>query len=124
MEVKQLQIKNFRCFSDSTFAFNSKLVILQGDNGSGKISLLEALYFLCYVRSFRTYYPNELCTFGKNNFFIKASYCSDKNNFDTNVVQVGVENKKKLLKINNKSLISYKELIDHFRLYISSIFME
>ncbi len=49
MFIKNLYIKNFRCFgsSDGTrIAFNDKITAFIGMNGSGKTSILEALNFL------------------------------------------------------------------------------
>ncbi len=58
MFIKNIQIKNFRCFSDQTINFNtpdnsnlgSGLNILIGDNGNGKTSVLEALELLTQSR--------------------------------------------------------------------------
>ncbi len=54
MFIKQLQIKNFKCFEDKTFESlavpngekGSGLNILIGENGNGKTTLLEAINYL------------------------------------------------------------------------------
>jgi predicted ATP-dependent endonuclease of OLD family len=54
MFIKQLQIKNFKCFQDKTFGNlavpngekGSGLNILIGENGNGKTTLLEAINYL------------------------------------------------------------------------------
>src|SRR6185437_4207831 len=80
----------------------------------GKTSLLEALHYLCYLRSFRTYSPRDLLKFGQENFFVKIS-CIQQN-LDVCEVQVGFSGKKKLVKINQKTVSSYKELMDYYRI--------
>ena len=67
-----IQVKNFRCFERLSLDFTSPLVIIEGINGIGKTSLLEALYYACYLRSFRTYSPKEMVRFGQENFFINT----------------------------------------------------
>ena len=75
VRITNLQIKNFRCFGSLDLAFDNPITLIEGINGTGKTSLLEALHYLCYLRSFRTHLPQELVQFGHDNFFIKAHYC-------------------------------------------------
>ncbi len=115
MHITQLQIKNFRCFQSLELSFNTPITLIEGLNGVGKTSLLEALHYLCYLRSFRTHLPQELVRFGQDNFFIKAFLYSDNPN-DTYELQVGFSNKKRLVKVNNTALASYKELLQYYRI--------
>lgn len=95
-------------------SFNSPIVLIEGLNGAGKTSLIEALHYLCYLRSFRTSIPQELVQFGKDNFFIKAELQDTQSDFYQ--VQVGFSEKKRLVKVNNKVIGSYKELLDYYRI--------
>lgn len=93
------------------------MTLIQGANGAGKSSLLEALHYLCYLRSFRTHSPRDLVNFDTNNFFIKARFTTDDGflTFD-HELQVGFEAKKRLVKLDGKPICSYKELLDHYRI--------
>lgn len=113
MQLTSVHIKNFRSFGQTTIAFDKKIVLVAGENGSGKTSLLEALHYLCYLRSFRTYSPKELVKFGTDTFFIKASVDQKDQKQE---IQVGFSSKKRLVKINQKAISSYKELMDHYRI--------
>lgn len=113
MQVTQLQIKNFRCFSHATIDIPGPLVLIEGMNGSGKTSLIEALHYLCYLRSFRTYSPRELVHFGQDSFFIRASF---EYGYTTHEIQVGFSDKRRLVKIDQKSISSFKELMDYYRI--------
>ncbi len=54
MKLAQVQISNFRNISSAKLDLSPSLSVIRGKNGSGKSSLLEALYYLGYGRSFRT----------------------------------------------------------------------
>ncbi len=106
--IQELQVKNFRCFTQATFIFDSPIVLIEGPNGSGKTSLLEAIHYLCYVRSFRTHIPSDLIRFETDTFFIGATICSD-------TISVGSTGSRRQIKINQKSITSYEELRTHCR---------
>lgn len=116
MQLRQLQLKNFRCFSDTTLDMDGPLVLIEGVNGAGKTTLLEALHYLCYLRSFRTHSTRELVKFGQDSFFVRATF--ETTSFDTSVnneIQVGYSGAKRLVRINKKAVSSYKELMDYYR---------
>ena len=54
MSIRSLSVHGFRNIKDTTFELGGGLNWVYGSNGSGKTSLLEALYFLTTGRSFRT----------------------------------------------------------------------
>ena len=43
MKIKELYLKNFRCFEDLSISFSTPYTVLIGINGSGKSSILDAL---------------------------------------------------------------------------------
>jgi predicted ATP-binding protein involved in virulence len=43
MKIRQLELKNFRCFDKKTFEFSDQFNVLIGDNGTGKSAILDAL---------------------------------------------------------------------------------
>ncbi len=114
MRITQIQLKNFRCFAHKIITFDQDIVLITGANGSGKTSLLEAVHYLCYLRSFKTHIPRELIHLNQDNFFIKADF-SVSDMMHKHEIQVGLSGKKRLVKINQKVVKSYKELIDHFK---------
>ncbi|MBL4908872.1 MAG: DNA replication/repair protein RecF [Alteromonadaceae bacterium] len=54
MSVDQLNIVNFRNLSNTSLNFHPHLNLVLGENGSGKSSILEAIFFLAHGKSFRT----------------------------------------------------------------------
>jgi DNA replication and repair protein RecF len=113
VQIKQLRLKNFRCFSEQVVSLDHSLVLVQGSNGSGKTSLLEALHYLCYLRSFRTHVPKELVHFDATSFFMKIDFVTEGLEHE---IQVGFSGKKRVVKFNQKALQSFKELMDHYRI--------
>jgi len=119
LQIKHLQIKNFRCFKTFDISFESKVSVISGDNGTGKSSLLEAIHYLCYMRSFRTHSPRDLIRFESDNFFVKASFLSNRSQESDGVLcdelQVGFSQNKKIVKLNKKNISSFKDLMDYYR---------
>lgn len=52
--VAELRVENFRCLEHSALRFHPHINVITGDNGAGKTSVLEAIYFLSRGRSFRS----------------------------------------------------------------------
>jgi len=60
MRLSQLQIRNFRNLANTRLTPVKGVNLIVGDNASGKTSLLEAIYYLSHVRSFRTQYVTDI----------------------------------------------------------------
>ena len=58
--VNSLFLQNFRLFESVSLQFEAPSVFLCGSNGQGKTSLLEALFYLANLRSFRTSRTSEM----------------------------------------------------------------
>ncbi len=103
MFIKKLGIKNFRNYSDVEVELNSKKILFIGKNAQGKTNLLEAIYYLSTLDSFRAKTDSELINWGKEFCNIKA----EVQKFDIDIdldVTINPPTRKKL-KINglNKS---------------------
>lgn len=54
MHALYLELENFRNIGRASVSFNEGINVIRGDNAQGKTNLLEAIYYLCGARSFRT----------------------------------------------------------------------
>lgn len=62
--VTRLQIEGFRNIEAIDVELSPRINVIAGDNGQGKTSILEALYFVATSRSFRTERLREVCRDG------------------------------------------------------------
>lgn len=112
MRITSVDLKNFRCFGARRVELDAPLVLLTGSNGVGKTSLLEALHYACYLRSFKTHAPKELVAITQPGFAVNITL-SDTYSFDA--LAVTLEGSKRSLKLNQKPVSSYKELYDLYK---------
>ncbi|MBX9831367.1 DNA replication and repair protein RecF [Candidatus Babeliales bacterium] len=116
MHIKSIKLQNFRCFDQQQFDVDRQFVVIQGCNGSGKTSILEALHYSCYLRSFRTHLNRDLVELEKKHFFIQVDFSLGQEEVAERV-QIGFSEKEgKLVKLNQKPVQSYKELISAYRI--------
>ncbi|HML19239.1 MAG TPA: DNA replication and repair protein RecF [Candidatus Dependentiae bacterium] len=115
MQIHSIELKNFRCFTHKIVKFDSNLVIIEGDNGSGKTSLLEAMHYGCYLRSFRTYNPRYMLAHGQESFSIKLHVDEGDLLPADHEIQIGFSGKRRSVKLNQHSICSYKELMESYR---------
>src|SRR5580692_10813810 len=64
MSLAELRLEDLRCLERADLELDRQLNLISGDNGSGKTSLLEAIYLLGRGRSFRTRYTAQLIRHG------------------------------------------------------------
>ena len=79
VQISQIQLNNFRNFTNSKFAFGSELNLIYGDNGVGKTSILEAITMVGRSDSIRGADLNQIVNIASisgngNNLLNKSSY--------------------------------------------------
>jgi DNA replication and repair protein RecF len=113
MFLQELRLHQFRCFQDQIFKFDQQISVITGDNGSGKTSIIEAIYYLAYAKSFRAAHIAELVQQETDTFFLKGEFISVHEQHHT--IQVGYGQRKKSIKFDEKSIASHKELLSIFQ---------
>lgn len=94
--IRQIELKNFRNYPELRLNLDKGLVFLTGDNGAGKTSILEAIFLLSYLRSFRFSSDKELVHWGNTFYSVKArceSYASSMELFLAYGITPGGEQK-------------------------------
>ncbi|KGJ96741.1 DNA replication/repair protein RecF [Colwellia psychrerythraea] len=114
MGVVKLTTYNFRNLSALTIDLHPKLNFFVGDNGSGKSSLLEAIFFLGHGKSFRTSKVEHLASYETDNFVVSIKDINDlqlglSKNFATGV---------SLIKINGERFARLSELAKNIAVQI------
>ena len=97
MHLLQLQIRDFRNISEAELHPVQGVNLITGKNASGKTSLLESIYYLSHVRSFRTQQVSELIRRDQKHLQLFARIQSD-----TNIeVPVGIRRSKNKLEVRS-----------------------
>jgi DNA replication and repair protein RecF len=60
MRIRELRAQGWRNLEPLSFVPGPRVNVLHGDNGQGKTNLIEAVYYLATLRSFRTSHADEL----------------------------------------------------------------
>lgn len=72
MAISQFRISDFRNFESLQLKFDQVMNFIIGNNGSGKTSLLEAIYYLSHGRSFNTSNHGKVIRFDQDSFVLSA----------------------------------------------------
>jgi len=114
MSVARLTAYNFRNLSSVAIDLHPKLNFFVGDNGSGKSSLLEAIFFLGHGKSFRTSKVEHLACYETDNFVVSVK--------DVNDLQLGLSKNLQtgatLIKINGERHARLSELAKNIAVQI------
>lgn len=117
MILQQIHIQNFRNLSQVKIAPISGLNIVYGPNGSGKSSLLEALHYFGFGRSFRTSKHHHVISHGLSDFTL-FSQSIDSNETD---VKLGIQRSRNgdmLVKLNGEKQSRVSDLVKLFPVQI------
>lgn len=86
MYISRLLLKSFRNYENETIFFSPGINIITGKNGSGKTNILEAVYILSHVKSFKNCLDSDIVTWGNKEYFI----CVDVKNSHNLTIEAGV----------------------------------
>lgn len=96
MIIQSVQLVNFRSHDEFLLKCNKKTSLLIGENGSGKTSVLEAIYETLRGKSFKAS-DNEILRRGADFYRVELNFCDGKKTvvlFDGKKKQFLVEDKK------------------------------
>ncbi len=108
--IQSIHLENFRNFEKADLCFDAKSVILCGANGQGKSSLLEAIFYLANLRSFRTGRVQEMRKIGTEQMHI-SSIMGEGNIKNRMELRLGVNERK--LWMNGNPVRKASEFIGH-----------
>jgi DNA replication and repair protein RecF len=109
--LKRLKLFNFRNYDHCQIDFQPGLNILLGANGQGKTNLLEAVYYLALLRSFRTTQISNLKQWNQSGFYLEGKCCHKDGSEFTLTVSYGAERK---LSVDGMPVHKTSEFITRF----------
>ena len=104
--IKKILLKNFRNHETFNLDINKPFVYIYGENGSGKTSVLESIYFCSTTKSHRTSNEKELIKTGQ--MFAQVAIKDDNQTYEIVVSKFG-----KRTKVNHIEKRKLSEFIGH-----------
>lgn len=124
--ISEIVINNFRNYLTKKLDFSNNINVIYGDNGVGKTSILEAIYFFEELKSFRKSDILDIAnSSGDINPFLQQDilfslyikfFNFDTNNSSSIVYKKDGDSYKKIVKINNDILKKNSQLKDIFKI--------
>ncbi len=111
--IESIELKYFRNHLDTKINFSPNITFLEGLNGAGKTNVLEAIYFVSFLKSFRTNDDKVLIMDDKP--FSKIKLKTNKNTY-----KVIIQESSKHLKINNAVISKMSEFIGGYKVILFS----
>ncbi|MBK2124671.1 DNA replication/repair protein RecF [Fangia hongkongensis] len=115
MQLTSLDIHHFRNISSARIDFHSQLNLISGQNGSGKTSILEAIYFLSLGRSFRSSQLVRIIEHNNSGFQLFAKVFDERG---FSIASAREKNGKSTVKLDGEVVSSQSELTQAFPVQI------
>lgn len=111
MVIRSLVLRDFRNYKNFEIEFHPRINIIYGKNGQGKTNLIESLYLLTHLKSFRTPRVKDIYAHQKKSAFIHSIVT--KQNVSHDVKLFLFEDLKKVL-LDNQNIKYTSEYIRNF----------
>lgn len=72
--LQKITLYQFRNYGSSSFSFTQPVTCITGPNGSGKTNLLDAVYYLCYTKSYFSAYQQHSAMAGTDGFRLEGLF--------------------------------------------------
>jgi DNA replication and repair protein RecF len=72
--LNEITLTQFRNYSSAQFRFPERITCITGPNGSGKTNLLDAVYYLCYTKSYFSNQQQLSAQWGTDGFRIDGRF--------------------------------------------------
>lgn len=109
MRFQQIRITGYKNYSSASFLFKEQIIGICGQNGNGKTNLLDAVYYLCFSKSYFTRTENLNIRFGDPGFRLEG-WVQDDNHALQHIVCVLREGARKEFSLND---IPYEKFSHH-----------
>jgi DNA replication and repair protein RecF len=76
--LKNISLLQFKNYADAGFSFNDRIIGLCGNNGIGKTNLLDAIYYLCFTKSYFSKSDQQNVFHGSSGFRIEGNFSLEK----------------------------------------------
>jgi len=118
MFLRHLSLVNYKNFDSKTLEFDPVINCLVGDNGVGKTNVLDAIYHLCFGKSYFNPVSTQNIKHGTEFFVVEGEF--EKHNRTEKILCSFKKGTKKVIKRNDKPYEKFSEHIGFLPLVIIS----
>ncbi|MBU3915699.1 DNA replication and repair protein RecF [bacterium] len=111
MVINSLYLKNYRNYNEFSVNFCPGINFIHGMNGQGKTNLVESLYYITHLRSFRTSKMEDLVSYNKDHSIISSILTKQEVSHE---VGINIHNNHKKVIIDSKNVGLTSEYIKNF----------
>jgi DNA replication and repair protein RecF len=112
LRIKNISPFQFKNYKQTSFSFTEKIVGICGNNGIGKTNLLDAIYYLCFTKSYFTKSDQQNVHNDSAGFRIEGNF--ELNNNQQHVVCILRETGKKEFSVHDELYEKFSEHIGKF----------
>lgn len=112
LSLSEITLFQFKNYSNRGFRFADRVIGICGNNGTGKTNLLDAIYYLCFTKSYFTRLDNANVQQGSSGFRIEGKF--DLNGQPEKTVCILRETGKKEFRVNDQA---YEKFARHIGRY-------
>ena len=109
MILENLCLTDFKSYSEASFSFDPSVNLICGDNAQGKTNLLESIFYLSSLRSFRPLKDKEIVRIGTGAARIQADIAAASDRY-TIVIQISPPERRQIF-VNGVKLSKASELV-------------
>ncbi|HWK06686.1 MAG TPA: DNA replication and repair protein RecF [Puia sp.] len=112
LSLKEISLVQFKNYEQANFHFRERIVGICGNNGVGKTNLLDAIYYLCFTKSYFSKSDQQNVHKGSAGFRIEGHF--DKQDTPEKVVCILRETGKKEFLFNAEAYEKFSQHIGRF----------
>ena len=110
MLITEIKLENFRCYEFIEVPIKRGVTLIYGENGSGKSSIIEALYFSISGKSFRVTDTNAVI---RKNLKQTQTFITFSNGSGVKITKK-LNEKSKIIQTKDKKTLSYSQLVTNY----------
>ncbi|SKA43192.1 DNA replication and repair protein RecF [Chitinophaga eiseniae] len=111
LHIRKISLTQFKNYTRQDFRFDQRVVGITGRNGSGKTNLLDAIYYLCFTRSYFTSNESQNTQYQTNGFRLEGYF--EKQGQPAKIVST-VKDGKKEVALNDEKYDRFSRHIGQF----------
>lgn len=112
LQIKNISLTQFKNYKSGSFEFKQRIVCVCGNNGAGKTSLLDAIHYLCFTKSYFIRSDSNSVQQGETGFRLEGNIILNK--IEEQAVCILRETGKKEFSVNGETYEKFSLHIGHY----------